>query len=145
MTEVYADPAMYTFTGGSAPTGDELRDRYTRLVVGWNHDRTTRWSNWIVRIRASDQVVGAMQASIAANWSSAAVAWEIGVAHQGQGYAQEAARAVVDWLIGRGVTTIEASIHPDHDASARVAAACDLAPTADLDDGEVVWRREIRS
>jgi RimJ/RimL family protein N-acetyltransferase len=143
MLAVYADPAMYEFTGGSPPTADELRDRYTRLVVGWNHDRTTRWSNWIVRLGGEGPVVGTVQASIADDWSWAAVAWEIAVVHQGMGYAQEAARAVVEWLIERGVTKVEASIHPDHVASARVARACGLSKTDELDDGEVVWRRLV--
>jgi RimJ/RimL family protein N-acetyltransferase len=141
MAAVYADPAMYEFTGGSPPTAEQLHDRYTRLAVGWNHDRSTRWSNWIVRVSGTVEPIGAIQASIAADWSSAAVAWEIGVAAQGQGYAQEAAKAVVDWLVSRGTSTIEASIHPRHHASGRVASACGLVPTADRDDGEVVWRR----
>lgn len=143
MFAVYADPAMYEFTGGSPPTADELHDRYTRLVRGWNHDHTTRWSNWIVRRGADGPAIGAIQASIAGDWSSAAVAWEIAVVHQGTGYAQEAAKAVVEWLIERGVTTIEASVHPDHVASGRVAAACGLIPTDETDDGEVVWRRLV--
>ena len=59
----------------------------------------------------------------------------------GPGYAAEAAAAVVGWLAGGGVRTIEAHIHPDHHASGRVAARAGLEPSTDVVDGEVVWRR----
>ena len=64
-----------------------------------------------------------MQATVAADGSSADVAWEIGVAAQGKGMASEAATAVVGWLIDNGVRDIRALIHPEHTASAVVAVA----------------------
>jgi RimJ/RimL family protein N-acetyltransferase len=48
---------------------------------------------------------------------------------------------MVAWLLAEGVGTITAAIHPDHDASAAVAARAGLVPTADVVDGERVWRR----
>jgi RimJ/RimL family protein N-acetyltransferase len=85
--------------------------------------------------------VGAMQATVATDRSSGDVAWEVGVPWQGQGIASEAAAAVVEWLVGEGVRTIVAHIHPAHHASARVAARAGLSPTTDVVDGETVWRR----
>ena len=68
------------------------------------------------------------------------VAWVIGTAWQGRGYASEAALALVGWLSGQGVTVITAHIDPRHAASARVAERAGLVPTAYEIDGERVWR-----
>ncbi|MET0147953.1 MAG: GNAT family N-acetyltransferase [Acidimicrobiales bacterium] len=132
---VYADPAMFEFTGGSVPTLDQLRDR-----LGSQTDATpegTDWLNWVVR--AGDEVVGVTQATVKEHGALAEVAWEIGVPWQGRGYAAEAATAVVDWLTAEGVPDIRAHIHPDHTASARVARAAGLEPTDEWIGGEVMW------
>ena len=63
---------------------------------------------------------------------------------QGRGIASDAAAAVVDWLVGEGVPVVRAFVHPDHGASAAVAARAGLAPTTELIDGEVMWRRAER-
>jgi RimJ/RimL family protein N-acetyltransferase len=96
--------------------------------------------NWIVRLTRDRRAVGVMQATVAADGRSAEVAWEIGVPWQGRGFGSEAATAVVAWLVGQDVAEIRALVHPDHAASARVAARAGLEPTTDLVDGEVVWR-----
>jgi RimJ/RimL family protein N-acetyltransferase len=139
MVAVYADERMFTFTGGVPMDAPTLRRRYEHLAGGWNHDRTERWCNWIVRMADDPTPVGVMQATVAADHAWGSVAWEIDVAHQGRGLASEAAVAMVGWLRASGVGRIIASIHPDHAASARVAARLGLEPTDDLDDGEVVW------
>ena len=43
--------------------------------------------------------------------------------HQGHGYGREAAGTVVTWLRERGVGTLVAHVHPDHQASQGVARA----------------------
>jgi RimJ/RimL family protein N-acetyltransferase len=68
------------------------------------------------------------------------VAWVIGRAWQGYGYAAEAAAGLAGWLLSEGATVITACIHPDHHASAVVAARAGLALTDDVIDGERVWR-----
>jgi RimJ/RimL family protein N-acetyltransferase len=139
MVGVLRDPALYAFTGGEPPTADALRDRYQRLVAG-SGDDDVAWHNWIVRRRADGSAVGAVQATAHAAAGSAEIAWVIGVPWQGRGYAGEAALALVGWLRGTGVGTIEAHVHPDHAASAAVARRAGLVPTSELADGEVVWR-----
>lgn len=126
MFAVYANERMYEFTGGSPPTSEQLRARYERLVVGWNDAHADRWCNWIARLGQSATPVGAIQATVAGDLSWAAVVWEICWSRQSNGLASEAAPAVVDWLREIGVTTITASIHPDHSASARVAERAEL-------------------
>ena len=138
---VYDDTRMYEFTGGRPPSLDQLRERYRRLVVGRSADGSQQWLNWVVRLVAGEVSVGVMQATVVDAGSAADVAWEVGVPWQGRGIASEAASAVVDWLIGQGVRTIRAYVHPEHDASSHVAARAGLSPTADLVDGETMWRR----
>ena len=80
---------------------------------------------------------------LTAGGRAAEVAWVIAVAWQGQGLAAEAAEGLVAWLEAGGVQTITAHAHhPDHHASAAVAARAGLAATGELHDGERVWRRE---
>lgn len=145
MTAVLADPALYRFTGGEPPSVDGLRQRYAAQVAGASPDGTERWHNWIVRLAPGGGVdagpgpaIGFVQATVV-DGGRADVAWVIGVPWQGQGYAAEAATALVAWLLGTGVTGITAHVHPDHEASGRVAAHAGLAPTDEIEEGERVW------
>jgi RimJ/RimL family protein N-acetyltransferase len=141
MVSVLSSPKLYTFIGGEPPTLDGLRARYARLAVGRSPDGSQEWVNWIVR-RAEDGVaVGTVQATVSDDGRRADVAWVVGSAWQGRGYAVEAASALVEWLRERGVAEIGAHIHPGHAASARVAERIGLTPTGELDDeGEQLWR-----
>jgi len=150
MVDVLAAPELYAFIGGEPPTPAGLRARYERLAVGRSDDGTQEWLNWIVR-RAEDRVaVGTVQATVVGaagdEEQRADVAWVVGSAWQGRGYAVEAASAMVDWLRERGVAEIGANIHPEHTASSRVAERIGLVPTGELDDeGEQIWRSERTS
>jgi RimJ/RimL family protein N-acetyltransferase len=138
---VLADPALHRFTGGRPGSLEELRARYVAMAAGPGRADEV-WRNWVVRRREDGQAVGTVQATLTRDggrWT-AAVAWVIGVPFQGRGYAGEAARALVGWLRGRQVDEVVAHVHPDHLASARVAARAGLRPTAERVDGEQVWR-----
>ena len=139
MVEVLADPAIYRFTGGEPPTLPELQARYQLQVTGRSPDGTQAWLNWIVRLAAGGSAIGFVQATLVG--STADVAWLINPRWQGKGYASEAAIALVDWLRSQGVEAITAYIHPDHEASAKVARRAGLSPTDEIVDGEVAWRR----
>ncbi len=138
---VLDDERLHEFIGGRPLTLAELRDQYVRLAAGSPRAGEV-WLNWIVRRRADSQPVGTVQATITSEDSrrTAQVAWIIGVEWQNQGFASEAARALVDWLRDQGVHEIVANIHPDHRASAAVATRAGLEPTEDEADGEQVWR-----
>jgi RimJ/RimL family protein N-acetyltransferase len=141
LATVLADERLHEFIGGRPATLAELRERYMQLAAG-SGDPGELWLNWTVRRRADAQAVGTMQATLverAGQWS-ASVAWVVGLDFQGHGYASEAARALVGWLREQGMRNIEAHIHPDHHASAHVAANAGLQPTAAMVDGERVWR-----
>jgi RimJ/RimL family protein N-acetyltransferase len=143
MFNVLADPRLHAFTGGEPPTLDELRERYALQVVGRSPDGTEQWLNWIVRLLGDRQAIGFVQATILE--ATADIAWVVGTPWQLQGYATEAARAMAEWLLANGVSTLTAHIRAEHAASAAVATAAGLAPTDEVEDGEVVWRSRGRS
>jgi RimJ/RimL family protein N-acetyltransferase len=145
MVEVLGDPGMYVFIGGQPLSLDQLRARYRHLATGQPANGDEECRNWIVRRKVDALAVGTVQATIVPSSSLAEVAWMVGVPWQGQGFASEAARAVVRWLETRGTETITAHVHPIHHASARVASRAGLSPTDELEDGERVWRRFRRS
>jgi RimJ/RimL family protein N-acetyltransferase len=136
------DKRLYTFTGGDPPTRDELRDAYRRRVSAGIVDGRQRWVNWVVRSRASGSVVGGMQATITFGEDGivAEVAWILGHAHQGHGYAREAAAAMVAWLLEAGAAELIAIIHPRHEASMALARSLGLSPTDVVVAGEIRWR-----
>ncbi|HEV2005660.1 MAG TPA: GNAT family N-acetyltransferase [Candidatus Limnocylindrales bacterium] len=140
MSVVLADPILYAFTGGEPPDPRSLRERFARLAVGHSADGTEEWHNWIARMTGDGVAVGTVQATIHAGPRSAEIAWVIGVPWQGHGYASEAAQALVGWLVRLGVPTIVAHVHPDHAASAAVAARAGLVATDQIHDGERLWR-----
>lgn len=142
MVDVLDDERLHEFTGGRPDTLSELRDRYRRYVVGPTEPGDV-WLNWIVRSAHDGAAIGFVQATVSTLSgvrTVADVAWVIGVAWQGQGYASEAARALVDWLRTHGVHEVTAHIHPAHHASAAVASRAGLHPTDEVVGGEIVWR-----
>jgi len=141
MIVVLGDERMHEFTGGAPPTLEQLHERYRFLAAGRSADGSEQWLNWIVRLDGA--AVGTVQATVMADGAAAEVAWEVGVPWQGRGIASEAAAAMVDWLLAHGVWSIAAHVHPQHEASAAVAARAGLAATAEVVDGETVWRRQL--
>lgn len=137
MVTVLDDPELNEFTGGEPPSLDELSTRYRSQVAGSGREDEV-WYNWIVRLGESGPAVGFVQATI--EGGAADMAWVIGVAWQGRGYASEAAAAMRSWIAGEGLVSFSAHIHPAHAVSQRVATAIGLEPTGELDDeGEEIW------
>lgn len=139
MAPLLDDPDLHAFIGGEPATPEGLRERYRRQVVGRSADGAQRWLNWVLRRRDDGRVVGTVQATVAedAEGVSAEVAWVVGSRHQNQGYAREAAEAMITWLRHEGTETIVAHVNPRHLASVAVARAVGLAPTDTVVDGEV--------
>ncbi|MEU4392818.1 GNAT family N-acetyltransferase [Kribbella sp. NPDC023855] len=88
----------------------------------------------------ADELVGYVQATVSGDEGE--IAWVLGTSWQGRGCAREAAVGLVAWLDAHGVRRIVAHVHPEHTASAAVAAAAGLTETAHLDDGEGLWVRQ---
>jgi RimJ/RimL family protein N-acetyltransferase len=138
LVPVLADPALYAFTGGEPPSLGELRARYERQAGGSSPDGSEVWANWIIRRAADGAAVGYVQASVGA--AGGDLAWVVGTAWQGRGYAGEAAVAAATFLRQAGVSPLTAHVHPRHEASQRVAARAGLTRTGAIGrDGEEVW------
>ncbi|WP_238155381.1 GNAT family N-acetyltransferase [Kribbella soli] len=134
MAEVLSDPALYTFTGGEPPSVAALEARYRRQLAGPGRP-DEQWLNWVIKYE--DTLIGYVQATVIDG--TAEIAWVIGTAWQGRGFAKEAAQGLVTWLRAQRIGRIIAHVHPDHTASAAVAAAIGLARTDVLEDGEYLW------
>lgn len=142
MLPVLQDRDLYSFTGGEPPSLDALRQRYARQAGGVSPDGSQLWLNWIVRV--FEVPAGYVQATIAPRRGRAVaeLAWVIGTRWQGQGLATRSALMMQTWLRERGVDRFTASIHPQHAASAAVAARLGLRASGEetTDEGESVWR-----
>jgi RimJ/RimL family protein N-acetyltransferase len=119
-----ADPALWTYTGGRPETVATFRRRAA--------DTTPGRLNWVVR---TPEIAGYVQASV--EGEQAWLAWVIGTAHQGHGYAAEAAAAVRNHV----TVPVCAAISAANAASEAVARAIGLSPTVEQVGGERVWRR----
>ncbi|CAA9543164.1 MAG: hypothetical protein AVDCRST_MAG49-1062 [uncultured Thermomicrobiales bacterium] len=142
MAPLLADARLHEFVGGEPLSLPALRARYRRLASGHSPDGGERWLNWVVRRRDDGRAVGTVQATVTAEGDGkvvAWVAWVVGVPSQGQGFASEAATALVRWLAAIGADVV-AAIAPGHVASESVARRAGLSVTGDHVDGERVWR-----
>ncbi|MBA3350599.1 MAG: GNAT family N-acetyltransferase [Actinobacteria bacterium] len=143
---VLEDVRLYQFTGGEAAGLEDLRRQYERWSTRVSPDGTQRWLNWVINRRDDARALGTVQATVVTEDSRlvADVAWIVGVEHQGQGYASEAADAMIRWLFGCGVVEIVAHVHPAHAASGRVAAKLGMMPTEEWLLGERRWRISMK-
>ena len=137
------DRSLHEFTGGVPLPADALADRYAQLAARRSPGVDQLWGNWVLRVRATGEVAGTVQATLPAGGpvaGPAEVAWVIVKAAQGRGYAKEAARSLVAVLQAAGWAAT-AYIHPRHLASQRVAQAAGLSLTSGIRDGERRWAR----
>ena len=141
LCDVLYDDRLHEFIGGRPSSRLELHDRFILLAAGSPREGET-WMNWVIRRRLDSQAVGTVQATVRAvdGRQAARLGWMVGVEWQNQGFASEAATALVKWVRKLGVEEIGANIHPDHDASATVATRAGLHQTEEEFEGERVWR-----
>lgn len=137
MTNVLADPSLYTFTGGEPPTYDDLARRYAVQTRGRSTDGGERWINLLVVLGPERLPIGYVQATIPSAGGPAEIAWVIGRPWQGYGYAGRAVRLLLDDLAAQGVSSVVAHIHQGHESSNRVATRLGMTPTEIVVDGEV--------
>lgn len=116
MFAVLRDPALYVFTDDKEPVSEEwLRARFARLESRRSPDGRQHWLNWVVRNDAGE-AVGYVQATVEGN--VAEIAYVIGLAHQGRGYARAACRAMLAELAeAYRVRRVTATLDPENTAS----------------------------
>jgi RimJ/RimL family protein N-acetyltransferase len=136
---VLDDPALGRWTGEAPPAdANALRTRFRTWESRRSPGGGELWLNWTVRRRGDDRPIGHLQATVGDGRT--AIAWVIGTDFQRQGFATEATRALIEWLlVDLGVPAIVASIHPGNVASQIVADRAGLRPTDGRDGREVVW------
>ena len=141
LCDLLYDERLHEFIGGRPTSRLELHDRFVLLAAGSPRAGET-WMNWVVRRRLDSQAVGTVQATVRVvdEREVARLGWMVGVDWQNQGYASEAAVALVKWVRRQGMEDVGANIHPDHEASATVATRAGLHQTEEEFEGERVWR-----
>jgi RimJ/RimL family protein N-acetyltransferase len=140
LCDVLDDDRLHEFIGGRPSSRLELHDRFVLLSAGSPRAGET-WLNWVVRKRMDSQAVGTVQTTIRTveGRTVARLGWMIGVDWQNQGFASEAAVALVQWVRRQSVDEIGANIHPDHRASEAVALRAGFTQTEEEFEGERVW------
>ena len=97
MFALLSDPALYRYIDETTPPDVEyLRARYARLERRESADGRQRWLNWAVCLPGQPPL-GYVQATVLDN-GSAWVAYLLGSAHQGRGYATRATAAMLAHL-----------------------------------------------
>ena len=139
MAEVLSAASLYEFIGGEPPSAAELARRYAVQVIGVSPDAKEQWINEVVVIEPHDRPIGYVQATIPIAGGPAEIAWVIGEAWQGHGYATRAVQLLVELLARQSVTELVAHIHPDNTASQKIAQRLGLGPTNLIAEGETRW------
>ena len=139
MAAVLADPELYRYTGGEPPSVEGLGRQYAVQTRGHSSDGSELWLNRIVVVGPEEQAVGYVQATVPLDGSPAEIAWVVGAPWQGRGYAARAAALLIEELRQKGVSRVLAHIHPEHEASQRIARHLGMEPTDTVVDGEVRW------
>ena len=118
------DDRVGRFIGGpDVTTPEALHERFDRIASGPGPDwPTEHWHNWIARRAADGVIIGRLEATTygetreTGEWAE--VAYLLGPAFWGQGYATEGVSWMLDHLRDElGVAECWAAIHPDNTSS----------------------------
>jgi RimJ/RimL family protein N-acetyltransferase len=138
MFALLGDASLYEFTNDSPPHDiAALASRYEQWERRTSPDGSELWLNWLLKLRENGKLIGHVQASMAV--PRASIAWVVGAQWQRQGYATEAATAMLAWLSQLGVHDIRASIHPSNIPSVRVAEHLGLRRTEEFSGSERLY------
>jgi RimJ/RimL family protein N-acetyltransferase len=116
-----ADPGTVRFiTAKGQPYSERETWREIALIIG--HWQLLGYGLFVVEERASGAFLGRVGPLEPPGYPGFEIAWSLAPAARGKGYAQEAARAAIDWSFTRfPLDRIISLIHPDNAASQRVA------------------------
>ncbi len=142
-------PDVGTYLGGPEMTTVEaLRTRIGHLLVGSGRDHE-HWRNWVVRLTATDEVVGRLETTVYDGGTWAEVAYVFDPRRWGNGYALESAGWMIDHLRAAGTTELWAAIHRDNAHSVRLIERLGFVavdppparPVGSYDDGDLLFVR----
>jgi RimJ/RimL family protein N-acetyltransferase len=149
------DPRLRSLTGAEFPQpvapppymADSLPVVRDRLRA---NDRETEWWNWVIVRQDSREAVGSVAFGGRPNAGGAVlIGYAMYPGREGQGYATEAVRAMVDWAFAQpGVKVVRALAPVWNTPAVHVAEKVGMRPVAsDEDDeiGEVLVYETVRS
>ncbi len=112
-----SDPEVARYQGWDAPVPEKAA---RRLVIGFAaaDEGTPGWFQYAVAL--DGELIGDVGACLDANRMQAELGFTIARAHQGNGYATEAVRCVLDRLFAAGVRRVSAECDARNTASARL-------------------------
>lgn len=122
------DPLLYRYLDQPPPpSAEDLRRGYRQLESRRSPDGREAWLNWAV-LHPQRGLLGFVQATViddAQSW----IAYVLGRAHWGQGFATRAVREMVTWLgHERQVRRLLACVHEDNRASCALVARLGFVP-----------------
>ena len=79
MVGVLADPSLYEYTGGEAPSLEQLQRRYASQAIGRSQNGSEGWFNWIVRRVDGSAPIGFVAHVHPEHLASMAVARNVGL------------------------------------------------------------------
>jgi RimJ/RimL family protein N-acetyltransferase len=125
-----ADPETVRFiTREGRPYSERETWREIALIIG--HWQLLGYGLFVVEERATGAFLGRVGPLEPPGYPGFEIAWSLAPAARGKGYAQEAARAAIDWSFAHfPLERIISLIHPDNEASQRVAIALGERRTA---------------
>jgi RimJ/RimL family protein N-acetyltransferase len=139
MFGILSAEGLYKHTGGEPPLDiEQLRQRFSMLESRCSPDGSQLWLNWVIRLNSEACLVGYSQATVTND--AADLAWVIGEQWQGQGYATEATKLLVDELLAADVSKLTAHIPRGHEASRSVARKVSMQNTGRMDQAEELWQ-----
>jgi RimJ/RimL family protein N-acetyltransferase len=145
---VRSQPEVVRYLYEEPLTFEQARDKVTMLIGSRALESEDDWLSATIRLRDSGTYIG----DVAFHWVSVRdrtgeVGFVLDPAHQGHGYATEAARAIVDWGFGTfGLHRIIGRTEARNAASARVLEKLGMRLEAHLVENEWVkgeWQSEL--
>jgi uncharacterized protein YhfF/RimJ/RimL family protein N-acetyltransferase len=119
MFVVLSDPAIYEYENAPPQSETGLRERFAELESRRSPNGREQWLNWVIR-EPDAQLIGYVQATVYPG-GRAAIAYELGSAWWGRGFARQAVEAMLGELGERyGVRELSAVLKQENLRSLRL-------------------------
>lgn len=133
MFVVLGDPAIYSYENAAPASIEWLHERYRRLESRRSADGREQWLNWVLRERASGELIGCVQATVRAD-GRAFIAYELASKFWRRGLGSEAVAAMIEELVSQyGVHTLLAVFKRANLRSRRLLTGLGFAAASDGD------------
>jgi aminoglycoside 6'-N-acetyltransferase len=114
-----SDPEVARYQSWDAPVSSADAARYMADFAA-AEEGVPGWFQYAVALRGNGTLIGDVAVCLHDNGMQAELGFTLATAHQGKGYATEAARCVLDRLFGAGLHRVSAECDARNTASARL-------------------------